>query len=440
METPLEEASSTRPAPNILFLCTDQQRFDALGCYGNPHIRTPNLDRLAAEGALFEQCYVQSPVCAPSRASFLTGRYVHAHGLWANGVALPPNERILPQAMADAGYDTGLIGKLHQSAAENGRTEPRLPGFGTYEWSHDPFHRSPDNAYHRWLREKFPQTYADLAERNDRSEMRLPAEMHYSRWVSEKAVDFLRAPREPGRPFFLWVNWFDPHHPFDVSPEYADRYDPSALPPPVTRPDELQNKPPIQAEASRGTYAGVMPGFDSRTPEQIQEMIAAYYAKITQVDDEVGRVLAVLDEAGLRESTLVIFSSDHGDILGDHRLLLKGPMMYDGLVRVPLLMRRPGHIPAGTRKAGPVQWIDLTTTITDAAGLPALPRAQGASLLPLAAGETETPPRDWALSEFRNSTHPYTPPVHATMLVHGDYKIVVYHGEPATARERAGEL
>ena len=111
--------------PNILFICTDQQRFDALGCYGNAHIQTPAIDGLAREGVLFERCYVQSPVCAPSRASLLTGRYVHSHGLWANGVALPPGERLFPRTLADAGYDCGLIGKLHLAACYQGRTEPR---------------------------------------------------------------------------------------------------------------------------------------------------------------------------------------------------------------------------------------------------------------------------------------------------------------------------
>jgi arylsulfatase A-like enzyme len=426
--------------PNILFLCTDQQRFDTLGCYGNPHIRTPNLDRLAAEGALFEQCYVQSPVCAPSRASVLTGRYLHSHGLWANGVPIPPHEELFPQALLDAGYDTGLIGKLHLSGAEGGRTEPRQECFRLYEWSHDPFHGSPDNAYHRWLRENFPETHAALAANRFKGAMSLPADRHYSRWVSETAAHYLRDAGNRDQPFFLWVNWFDPHHPFDVSPEYSGLYDPDALPAPLTRPDELANKPPIQTEASLRTYAGVDPGFPDYTTREIQEMVAAYYGKITQVDDEAGRVLAALDAAGLRDDTLVIFSSDHGDVLGDHRLLLKGPMMYESLVHVPLMMRWPGAIPAGTRKPGMVQWIDLTSTMTEAAGVPPLPRAQGASLLPMATGQTDEPPRDWALSEFRNTTHPYDPPVHATMLRYDIYKIVVYHGAPATKRDRAGEL
>lgn len=425
--------------PNILFLCTDQQRWDTLGCYGNTHIRTPNLDRLASEGTVFEECYVQSPVCAPSRASVLTGRYLHSHGLWANGVPLPEREVLFPQALMDAGYDTGLVGKLHLSGAEGGRTEPRRECFRMYEWSHDPFHGSEDNAYHRWLREKFPETHAELAPKRFQGAMSLPADRHYSRWVSEKAGDFIREAAGKDQPFFLWVNWFDPHHPFDVSPEYASLYDPDSLPPPVTRPGELETKPPIQAEASAGTYAGVMPGFPSYTTRQIQEMIAAYYGKITQVDDEARRVLDALDAAGLRDDTLVIFSSDHGDVLGDHNLLLKGPMMYESLVRVPLMMRWPGRIPAGTRRKGLTQWLDLTTTITDAAGVAPLPRAQGASLLPMAEGAAG-PPRDWALSEFRNTTHPYDPPVHCTMLRYDVYKVVVYHGPPATARPRAGEL
>ena len=135
---------ATADRPNILCICTDQQRYDALGAYGNAHISTPTIDGLARDGVLFERCYVQSPVCAPARASLVTGRYVHAHGLWANGVALPPHLPLFPRALADAGYDCGLVGKLHLAAAFGGRTESRLDdGFGFFAWSYDPSHPSP---------------------------------------------------------------------------------------------------------------------------------------------------------------------------------------------------------------------------------------------------------------------------------------------------------
>jgi choline-sulfatase len=428
--------------PHILFICTDQQRYDTLGCYGNTHVQTPTLDRLASEGVLFEQCYVQSPVCAPSRASLLTGRYVHAHGLWANGVTLPAHEQLVGRALTDAGYDCGLIGKLHLAACEHGRLEQRLDdGFRTFVWAHDPYPGSPENQYHHWLHAHFPALYAAAVAQGDRISFdRLPTEAHYSHWVAEQAIDFLRAARDPDKPFCLFVNFFDPHHPFGAPQDYIDRYDPATLPQPIGYPDELAHKPPILSDISRASYAGHAPGFTTYTAEQIQAIVAAYYAMVTLIDDETARILATLDAVGLRDDTLVVFTSDHGEMLGDHQLLLKGPMMYEGAVRVPLILRWPGHLPAGERRADPVQWVDLSATLLDAAGAPPMARAQGQSVLPLAHGDTHASHRDWALCEYRNSGHPHEPPVHTTMLRHGRYKLIVYHGPPATARPRSGEL
>ncbi len=431
------------PAPaNILFICTDQQRYDALGCYGNEHIETPAIDQLAAEGVLFEQCYAQNPVCAPSRASLLTGRYVHAHGLYANGVALPEHEQLFTRALADAGYDCGLIGKLHLAACQHGRTELRLDdGFRFFAWAHDPYPGSPENQYHQWLQARYPDLYAAARDTsNTQTFDNLPTAAHYSHWVADRAIEFMREARDPDKPFCLFVNFFDPHHPFDAPKEYIERYDPASLPRPIGRPDELASKPPVQSEASRRSYAGHAPGFAEYDHDGMQAIIAAYYAMVTLVDDETKRILETLDSLGLRDDTLVIFTSDHGEMLGDHHLLLKGPMMYEGAVRVPLILRWPGHLPAGVRRSQLVEWIDLCPTLLEVAGSPPFPRNQGMSLLPLARGDHDAPTRDWALCQYRNSGHASDPPVHVTMLRHERYKIVVYHGVPATSRERTGEL
>ncbi len=159
---------------------------------------------------------------------------------------------------------------------------------------------------------------------------------------------------------------------------------------------------------------------------------------VTLVDDEVGRILDALDREGLTENTLVVFTSDHGEMLGDHQLMLKGPMMYDQAVRVPLILRWPDTLPAGTRCPELVQWIDLAATILTATGTPGLHRGQGQDLLPLATGGASG--RGWALSEYRNSGQPYDPPVHLTMLRRDQWKLVVQHGAPATAGDRTGEL
>ncbi|WP_350274989.1 sulfatase-like hydrolase/transferase [Kribbella sp. HUAS MG21] len=425
--------------PNILLICTDQQRYDAVRAYGNDHVQTPNLDRLARDGVLFENCYVQNPVCAPSRATLMTSRYPHAHGLWANGVQLPDQEQFFTKALADDGYDCGLVGKLHLSACKDGRLEPRHDdGFRVFRWAHDPYPGSSENQYHRWLRAKYPELYDQALEGGGFDN--LPTEAHYSRWVGNETVDFLRSARDRTKPFCFIANFFDPHHGFGAPKEYLDRYVADDLPRPVTRDGELAGKPPILTEASKESYAGHARGYTTYTEDELQQTKAAYYAMVSLVDDEVGRILDALEAEGLAGNTIVVFTSDHGEMLGDHQLMLKGPMMYECAVRVPLIVRWPGQLPAGERRSELVQWIDLAPTFLDAAGVPPLPHGQGTSLLPLARGDEDAVPRGWALCEYRNSGHPYDPAVHTTMLRADRWKLVVYHGAPATDRERTGEL
>ena len=426
--------------PNILLICTDQQRFDALGAYGNPHIHTPNLDRLASEGVLFENCYVQNPVCAPSRASLMTSKYVPAHGLYANGVDLSPHEELFSRRLADAGYDCGLVGKFHLGACQYGRSEPRLDdGFRVFRWAHDPYPGSSENAYHRWLKARFPDLYeAVLRGESEYTWDTMPTEAHYSHWIGEETIDFLRSSRENDKPFFFIANFFDPHHGFGAPAEYVERYSPHELPKPVTRPGELESKPPIFTDASKKSYAGHARGYLEYTEEELMEARAAYYAMVTLIDDEVGRILRTLEETGLADNTIVVFTSDHGEMLGDHQLMLKGPFMYECAVRVPLIVRWPGVATPG-RRSELVQWVDLAPTFLQAAGLDIPAWYQGASLVPLIAGEN-VPWRDWALCQYRDSGHSYDPPVHVTMLRHDRWKLVVHHGSPSTARERTGEL
>ena len=258
--------------------------------------------------------------------------------------------------------------------------------------------------------------------------------------MGEEAIEFLRTGRDADKPFCFVVNFFDPHHGFGAPAEYRDLYDADSLPRPVGGPDDLEDKPAIYREASKKSYAGSLPGFEDYSAEEIQGIVADYYAMVSLVDDEVGRILGELDEQGLTEDTLVVFTSDHGELLGDHRMLLKGPMMFDSSVRVPLIMRWPAVLPAGATRDELVQWIDLAPTLLEAAGVEGLPRAQGSSLLELAHRGEWSGSRGWALSEYRNSCIPYEVPVHTTMLRTDEWKVVVHHGAPSTTRERTGEL
>ncbi|NEE03826.1 sulfatase family protein [Phytoactinopolyspora halotolerans] len=428
--------------PNILLICTDQQRFDAVGAYGNPDIATPNLDRLAEQGVLFENCYVQNPVCGPSRASLMTGRYVPSHGLYANGVDLEPHEVLFSRLLAESGYDCGLVGKFHLGACQGGRSEPRLDdGFRVFRWAHDPYPGSSENAYHRWLKARFPDLHEAVVRRDGPYTWdTLPTEAHYSHWIGEETVDFLSSSRELDKPFFFVANFFDPHHGFGAPEEYARRYDPAALPRPVTRDGELDGKPPIFTEASKVSYGGAARGYVDYTEDELMEVRQAYYAMVSLVDDEVGRILDALDETGQADNTIVVFTSDHGEMLGDHQLMLKGPFMYECAVRVPLIVRWPGVTEPGSRRTELVQWIDLAPTFLQAAGVEVPQRMQGESLLKLIRDDDATGWRDWALCHYRNSGHPYDPAVHVTMLRHDRWKLVVHHGAPASARGRTGEL
>jgi arylsulfatase A-like enzyme len=446
--------TSPNKRPNILFICTDQQRGDSLGCTGASWAVTPNLDKLAREGALFNNCYVQNPVCSPSRASLFTGKYVANHGLHANGVPLPAHQTMFTRTLADAGYDCGMIGKQHLSPCDGWQTEPRRDdGYRVFQWAHGPNHRALENDYHAWLRKTNPDVYAEIFPEKGANESTaygnkakastpidsVPKEAHYSHWVAECALDFIHHPRHQDESFCLMANFFDPHHPFGAPQEFRDQIDVDAIPAPNTRADELSNKPSEQLFYSQKSYAGVAPGFLDYTDEQIGELRAQYWAMIALVDYEVGRMLQALEEAGLAENTLVVFTSDHGEMLGNHQQLLKGPQLYDDLTHVPLIARWPGQVMPGQSIDQLVQWIDLPATFLDAAACGQGKGVQGESLLPLMHGENSQW-RNWALSEYRDSGFTTDPQIMTTMLRHEHWKLIIWHGAPATSGQRNGEL
>lgn len=444
-----------RNTPNIVLISTDQHRYDALGCAGNEEVLTPEIDRLAEQGTMFERCYATNPMCAPSRASLMTGQHAHQHGLWANGVQLPAHKRLLSRALADSGYDCGLVGKFHLGPAADGRSEDRLDdGFRVFEWAHDPTHTSPQNAYQQWLARHHPDVFTkyqatldhDRFDSEAGNQARGPLfldtvrpEAHYSTWVGERAEAFIRHDRGD-QPFFLVANFFDPHHPFGAPAEYRDRYDAARLSAPVGDVAELTGKPKLQTDYSKSSYAGTAPGFQDYTAKEVQELKANYYAMITLVDAQVGRILRALEDQGLAEDTLVVFTSDHGEMLGDHAMMLKGPALYESVIRVPLVLRWPGQLPANTRVSELVQHPDLTAALLAATGTrSSLPGVQGADLSSLTRGSTSAW-RNYALVSYRDSNFPQDPPIHTTALRRGDDKLVLWHGAPSTGREREGEL
>ena len=429
---------STSNQPNILWLCTDQQRFDTIRALGNSRINTPNLDQLVADGTSFANAFCQSPVCSPSRASFLTGRYPRTTRCRQNGQQIPPDELLLPKMFSDAGYRCGLAGKLHLSSCSDGKVEQRIDdGYEVFDWSHHPQPDWPENAYTQWLEKQgvswqqlYDQPDPDALPSSDFVKRGVPAKYHQTTFCAEKTIEFIKGGDDGNRPWFFSFNCFDPHHPFDPPPEYLQRYDPDDMPLPKQREGELSEKPTFQQLDHE--WAHNNPGefhTSALSEKDHREVTAAYYAMCELIDDQVGRILKALDDSGQRDNTIVIFMSDHGEMLGDHGLYFKGPHFYDEAIRVPLIMRWPGQFQADQQVDDLVELIDLAPTLLELAGIqtPA-DRLQGQSLLPALTDSLDrsNPEREFVFCEYYNSwTHP---DAYATMLRSKDEKIVVYHG------------
>jgi len=415
--------------PNILWICTDQQRYDTIGGLNNPHIRTPNLDRLMAEGTAFTHAFSQSPVCTPSRAAFLTGRYPRTARGRQNGQAVfPSDELLVTRLLAEQGYDCGLSGKLHLAVCHN-HVEPRVnDGYRVFHWSHHPNPDWDENAYIHWLTSR-GKTWDELYQRQKGAlaYAGVPAEYHQTKWCADMAIDFMTEKRNG--PWLMSVNPFDPHHPFDPPEEYLRRYDPDEVPSPKYRPGELDDKPGFQKIDHEGAYGGVGMSCAKADDRQLREIVAAYYAMVEQIDTHVGRMLDVLEETGQRENTIVIFHSDHGEMLGDHGILLKGPYFYECAIRVPLIISWPGHFREGLVSDALVQLIDLAPTLMEACGLSPHDRMQGKSLLPILTGRAD--PHDFNESiycEYYNAMIGHDRSAYGTMYRDRRYKVCVYHG------------
>lgn len=436
--------------PNILWVCTDQQRYDTLGCTGNPHVATPHIDRLAAEGVLFENAFCQNPLCTPSRGSFLTGRYPTTNRLTRNGQVCPPDLRIFPRDLREAGYVNGLIGKLHLNACDNRfalgpdweRTDQRLwfkgverridDGYDIFLWDHHPTAENPASSYTQWLWEKtgghIPPTPPHPASAFIRQGR--PAALSQTTWAAEQAVRFIASYRDRLHPWLLSVNLFDPHPPFDA-PEthlarYLDRLD--SLPPVNYVDGELDTAPPHHRAFFEGqpfTYGGQHARMTARDHQLVR---ASYYAMVDLIDEQLGRIFAALDATGQRENTLIIFMSDHGELLGDHGLWPKGPFLYDPALRVPLIFSWPGRLAAGRRVSGLVELTDLVPTLRDLLKLAPDPAVQGQSFAPTLLGNGPVDAlREDVYAQYPNS-NPHRTPLFLDMIRTRTHKLIACHG------------
>ncbi len=367
--------------PNILFLMVDEMRADAMGCAGHPIVRTPNLDRLASQGVRFSNAYTVSPVCSPARASSFTGRYAHVHGMVMNGLPANDGEIYLPSMLKHYGYHTAISGKLHYA--------PVRYGFGFDQfWSFSSEGPTPELGYNAFLKNKYgspakfpiaPGTcpWPDDALGRDYGVFKHAPEDFESNWITDRAIDYLRSRKGNSQPWFLFTSYLKPHSPSVQPKKYLEMYDPAKIPVP---------KLPPNAKELRAQQRGQRQRHYVDDERMIRMMSAAYYGLVTHTDEQIGRVLTELERLGMADNTMIVFTADHGNMLGEHGRWFKG-IMYEGSAHIPMIwsepaVRRSGKGSRVERKI--VENTDLVPTLLESIGLPVPQGVQGKSFLELA--------------------------------------------------------
>lgn len=370
--------------PNILFIMTDQHRGDCLGCDGHPVLRTPHLDRIAAEGCRFTSAYSSTPTCTPARAALLTGLAPWNHGMLGYAAVAEQYRYEMPTALREAGYYTCGIGKMHWAPQRNkhGMDEVILDESGRVQ---DPEFKSD---YRCWFSSVAPGQDPDATGIgwNDytAAPYALDERLHPTRWTGDVAVNFIEQYAKPA-PFFLKVSFARPHSPYDAPKRWWDAY--ADAPIPERTIGGWTDRYAPRSDDSDALWHGDL------GPEAARTARVGYYGNVSFIDEQVGRMLDALEARGLLEDTLILFTADHGDMTGDHHLWRKS-YAYEASARVPMLVRWPERLvdgPRGQVRGEPVEIRDVLPTFLDAAGAGAPAHLDGASVLELARGRAE----DW---------------------------------------------
>ncbi|NLF92802.1 MAG: sulfatase-like hydrolase/transferase [Oligosphaeraceae bacterium] len=427
--------------PNFVCIVADQLRHDLLGCAGHPLVRTPNLDRLAARGLRFERCYTIQPMCMATRATWLTGRTPRSHGVRCNGIPLRRDIPTLPGTLAQAGYRTHAIGKIHlnpwmpQQDFDLDRIAPEDWPEAIALWDRGRISQLPSpyygfdstdalcgwwsGNYGQWLQQRCPdfqelikppagirvnaQGILDSPEQSYPS--RLPPELHYTHWATECSEKFFRSLCGRSQPFFLWHSIPDPHPPFSVAEPYYSMYRDCKLPEPLRRSGELEQLPPHYRRLFQQDLKTA--GRIAKTavaPELERAAMQTVLGIISQWDAMVGRIVGQLEAHGLSDNTVIVVMSDHGQMLGDHWMHNMPPTHLDGVLRVPAIWRGPQYVRENAVTSALASHLDFAPTILDLAGVPipegaCPPRPEaaqqrpawpGKSLLPVLTGEADT--------------------------------------------------
>ncbi|MBM4040726.1 MAG: sulfatase [Planctomycetes bacterium] len=423
-QRPLRTSRGER-RPNVVFILTDDMRWDALGCTGHPFLKTPHLDRLAAEGARFANCFCTTSLCSPSRASMLSGLYAHAHGVTNNFTDYPNALPSFPRQLQAAGYATAYIGKWHM----NEESDERRPGFDF------------------WASHKGQAKYYDTEFNINGTRSVLKG--YYTTRVTDLAIEWL-GQRRPDKPFLLMLGHKAPHSPNTPEPQYEHAFDNVKIEYPATafalegKPDWIRQR----LDTWHGIYGplwGFRKEFPDRRPEGVAAFAAfcrAYYATIKSVDDSVGRLYAALAQAGQLDNTLIIFTGDNGFFLGEHGMMDKRTM-HEASIRIPLLARYPALIRPRTVESAMVLNVDLAPTILSICDAPPLPKVHGRSWRGLMLDRRLGPPErylywrhSWFYAYDYEKQFPYTPNVRGVRT--DEWKYIHYpHGDGGADRHKA---
>ena len=445
--------------PSFVIFITDQQQAGMLGCAGDALVQTPNIDAMAANGTMFDRFHVAMPSCMPNRASLLTGLYPSVNKVRFNGIPLPQDAVTFPRLFQDNGYRTGLVGKGHlqpilepypdqtSSTGDWWRRELDDRGreiCGPY-YGYDPLSVVTGHGdqcggnYEAWLAERLPDYQSHIGPQNQLPHnyscpqavrTKLPEEVYPTAYIEEEAIGFLErhAALEGQNPFLLVVSFPDPHHPFNPPGRYWDMYDPDdvTLPENFAAPNtDLPHLQAVRAARSEGTDNRDGYGAVGLGEREAREAIALTYGMITMIDDAIGRVRAKMAELGLAEETIEIFTSDHGDLLGDHGLMFKGPLHYQSLIRVPFVMTDPHNSNGGGRDNRLFSGVDLAASLCDRAGIPDPGFTHGLSVFDGKSDRTSLLIED----EYQTPTLCFDTAPSLRTLVTDCYRMTVFHGQ-----------
>ncbi len=466
--------------PNFLFLITDQQRADWLGCYGHPVLKTPHIDALAAAGTRFDNFHVASPVCMPNRASLMTGRYPTVHGLRYNGCRLPLTANTFVESLAEAGYHTAAIGKSHlqpfTGLPPKGRSPEQLSG-AAEAWKRDPGDYANEEAeryqqnsryrfptpyygyqhvdmvtthgdrcgghYHQWFKEQAPDWQSLHDDANQLAHnyscpqayrTPIPEHLYPTAYVRDRAVDYLRSRRGNEQPFFAFVSFPDPHHPFNPPGKYWDMYSPDDFD--VSLPYASHKNPTQPMQWLHNNWKNEL---GQTTPQsammldeqQIKEAMALTAGMMAFVDDAVGDIITSLKDSGQWDNTVVCYNSDHGDYLGDFNMILKGALPFKSITRVPFIWSDPADRSESVT-AALASTVDIAATILDRAGVDPYNGMQGRSFSSLVGGTKDVDQddigREDLLIEYNDGglRFGFEKPARVRALVTPDWRYTMY--------------